>query len=118
MLYTACHHAPSITVGYCWRTPEQRGELRRYDGVSDEWDGVGPATRRRQCGEVGGLRPGLRALVKPGHDPIDIDRRCGRDVLQVGFSSPRDLAHCSPNPRALRYYPCDPGSSRVVPGSI
>ena len=39
---------------------------------------------RGERGEAGRPRLGPRALVEPRHDPIHIDRRGGRDVLQVG----------------------------------
>jgi hypothetical protein len=40
---------------------------------------------RGERGEAGGPRLGPWAFVEPRYDPIDIDCRSGRDVLQVGL---------------------------------
>ena len=71
---------------------------------------------RGERGEAGGPRLGPWALVEPCHDPIHIDRRGGRYVLQVRFLE-------TPIPRAAepkRAYPLgecafDPGAAPVLP---
>jgi hypothetical protein len=89
--------------------------LERCDEVADGWDVVVPVIRRCERGEAGGPRRGPRALVEPRHDPIHIDRRGGRDVLQVGFLEPPVPGAPQPAaPDALRESPFDPGSSLLA----
>ena len=57
---------------------------KRWSGISDGRGALGQAAGRRQHSKAGDpcLRPG--APVKPGYDPVHIDRR-RRHVLDVGF---------------------------------
>src|SRR6516162_3013520 len=56
---------------------------------------------RREGGETGGARLRLGALVQPRDNPVDIDGRGGRDVLQVRFREPP--IPCAAEPK--RAYP-------------
>jgi hypothetical protein len=70
---------------------------------------------RRQGGEAGGPGPGSRAPVKPGYEPVHIDRSGRRDMLEMGF---RQTAISGvPQPKAayaLGQCPFDTGSSLIV----
>src|SRR4030095_5046671 len=65
--------------------------------------------------EARGPRLGPWALVEPRHDPIHIDRRSGRDVLQVRFLEPPVPGVSQPEASdALREGPFDPGASLIA----
>jgi hypothetical protein len=84
-----CCHAAGIAV------QRGRADLSRMSGR-----GLAGMERRDrgERGETRGPCLGPRALGKPGHDPIHIDRCGGRDVLQVGFLEPPVPG---PNPTSL-----------------
>jgi len=70
---------------------------------------------RGKRGEAGGPRLGPWALVEPCHDPIHIDRRGSRDVLQVRFrQAPIPRAPQPKRAHALRERPFDTGALLIA----